>query len=1393
MPNPENIFAPFSMSTSAIPGSIGSAVSGFGVGASQAGRASSLASEDSELISQRDSLLQALDILAKGLNDLKDDNPAGLDLFPDDLKYTLNLIHNSAASIAGSLLLAPSMMASHLAQLPLDVRASLEGILHSINDYKQFTQTRQASTLEMDDKLREQHDGFSANCAALHKNFNDILDELKKHIVVDAPKESATVAVDVGNKASSGAVKTHENLAKSSGVTAAVGSLGVAGLASFMVDVLGSTFREMSALVLFSKQESTNPKEKNVYLAFSECCHSFSNSNNSEESFRALLKLEKALSDFGPAMDMSDEHHATSPIISVLLRLITAEPFMTLLKATNASALALSEAHHVMSLEQGKFSQNIHDSGAKASLLKDFCGGDALNHSQNVSEFCHHFDQAIAKIDEDIKKEEDANGKNDKNRKIIANSAKSTVRSDSALIIASSLITGLVGMLSREFSGTIDFSQHDKGSRKESNDVLQTRPDMTGADMDMLLSRVCDLHDRLKRCNELGVSAPVVMGVGEAITSGALIGSLNVVAGMFSALHELRTLVHNPSILSDLKEEELVKAKENADSMIASNKKSAKSMGTAPVSDNLSLHQQIESVMKTVVLIHRSHDNFLNPDMERNELNRTGKSTIVFSQGNSTGFLLGSLGVLALIGLQSGIGIEALFGGLRYSLEAKKLSGGVDRTDLPNGSRTNISFPSNATRFIGKSLDEFSITQTSSQATYRLAESVMSRSLLVSLCHSGALKEMLTRLIAEEGERLIHVPGNLDSVLESHAMMPHLEAQILKVLDDAEANQKPIPGLNADMASNLGFATKASIAAVISTHSAFIAPFLKSILAAKRASVIPDEMRQEALVNNSETSQIISTALNIIQAFSLNSALEMEKIEKLGDPIKKDMSVIKTADSATFAATLASCGVSLVCDELMELCLGRSLTLLNQNKVKDSYGATLQQAQQDSAFSRDAVAADSGLGQEHSVTHAISALRLTLSHLGASLGDFASELDASANVLDDNLHMHSMQQSLIKSMQSSFMEASSAALYMSAVLSNLPLSSVGIVDILRETVHSIDHQLVLRPMHSSENSVRDCESKSTLLTAIGTDCVSSIVSAMIKILLQASVLGLDTALSIAKLMEILSLNPRPEEALALEFQDLSQPNGLMANLNEHMQSISVVGGLGAAISVAATKTGDSAMTVQSMRSLQAAVDHRIEQVALLEDEEEGDSLGLKAFYEILIRILADRKQNNESFFDVVNRFNRGGYALSGYHSDHGGVLGIHRQRVNSDSGFKKCDDAMALLNMFIHNAIQTERNAAQKEQNATQKERAPESLLTKVKQELLGQKQLSSKSRDSWEHLVSKVMNRMKLEDTRNSVFSPGSAMIKKRNWDERKNDLLTNWALDKSEYEEINSPALPM
>lgn len=1326
-----NLFAPTTLSVSAVPGTaaaIGSAVS---LGSRQAMQAMSQSLQELKL-SERDSLLKALEHLWHEDQAIPEE-ANGLNLFPDDLRNMLVATEQTGASLIDRAILTPSILASHLLQIPSDVSISINALGHSLEDHQKLMQTHRASSLDRDKEIKAQENQLSANIKNLCNQIDRITDVLGKN-------------VDAAFRQQGQAAQTHNSSVKSSATASLSGTVSSLTLIASVLDSLGACLRELSAVKPFLEQES-QAREKNIYEALARCCNSLSQSKNSAESLRALLALEDALLNSDLARDMINQHAVSGPSLTQGLRMMTSLPFIKSLQAVNISFLALSVSSFAVSDNKKGFSENTIMSVPLASVTKDFQNTEVLNHFQNVSGFCELFDEAVAKINNNIDVME--------NNKTIASCAVGSVRSHSAVLIASCLIPGFIGLFSRELSASVDFTRQDKGCKEESLRLLESREGMSGADLDNLLDRVSALQHALIRAKELGASAPVAMGVSKSLSIGGLIASLNVIAGMYSALKECRTMSKSPSAALILNEEERQKAIDYKNSVIDCNQGSANSSGTGVVSDNLALHQHLQSVMERLAFIHRSYQNNMKGLGDRKDIDSAGKSSIGLTQGNSSGFLLGSLGVLSLIGLQSGISMEALFGGFRYSMETRRISDGVDRINLPNGSKSNVSAASNGSR-----LTEQAITSNkSASGTHHLGELSFSRSLLVALCQSGAFKAMLKQLIAAQKAQLEHKQGHLDSVLTSDALMPQLHAHILQVLEDAAQGQNPIPGLNADMAQELASASKSSIASAICSHSLFIAPVLQSILAAKQASLVEDKIKNEALSVDCALSNIISQSLNQLQAVCINFPKAFADFE---DPIKNSTSG-QSYHSTLVTGMIQSCAVSLLCEELFEICLSRSLSLLDKEKIEACSKEKQVLSEAQSALSTAGVKEDSREGK--SMSQALSALRLTLSHLGGSLGEVAQALYENDKLLKDNLEIHTSQRHMLQSMSSVFSNCGASLSAMSAVLSNLPLTSAGSIDELRACIHCMDEDLVIEQSHCSEDFSKACDSQSSLISGIGTDCISNIMSTICKLLLQSAVLGSDTSLSIARVMEILSVHPRPDEALALELQRFSIPHGSSNHPELPKQSTLIGTSLAAAACTEASQSPQSNQSIFTIHDIQKAIDERIEGIALLSDPEETEDhvIDLKLFYKLLIVHL--NHEAEKAVDDLANRLDKGGISLSSYHSRYGGIAGGRSVGGNSQIDKRRlqgCDDAKELMAYFIDKALTQEMTH--------------DSLLHSFKQRLLKQGQLSELAMKSWQYIVNSVFERLQPEAVRQSIFHPGQARALKVNYQARKEDLLNNW-----------------
>lgn len=1345
MPQNDNISAPFSQSTSAttvLPVTVGSASTQGGLQASRA--ALNSLPILNQKASERDSLLAVLDAISQNQDAMQINDIPGLDLFPE-LKNEIAYSFNAIASGVSKASILPITAATHASQLPLDLTAAIYGIVNSVNEPYKFSKP-DASTLEVKKEIENNHSGFFAHCHALSHELQGVLSKLNQEI---------DKSIGKGDFAGS-----HNVIANTSTALPASATLTSSAMLSAGLDIIGSVLRDSTALHHFTNQESISQEEKNIYRAFSACINAFQECKNSVESLNELKKLENALSDFDQARAMSKAHSAISPSVSVLVRSLLSAPFVSALRMVNSASIALQAASEQLTNEREKFFKSASASSSKASFTREYPGG-GINHSQNLTDLYQHFDFIIGNINKGL---EDIAAAND--QKSLAATKASSISITTALTMVPVLITDFVGIVSREFSGIIDFTQRDKGTGNEVEQITATRKDKTGADLDALLARASQLQERLERCEQLGVAAPVILGSSHEITCGGLAATLNSIAGMCFALSELHTLSAEPSAPTALDADEMKKAQESNDRVIASNKRSAIASGTQSITENVSLQRRIQSVMEKIVLIHRSKLNFLQPGLEREDINSSAKSTINISQGNSAGFLSGALGTLALVALESGIGTEALFQALSLgSVHINRLSDGVDNSRTGEVSQSNLSFLCNASRLSVEAMERNYGLQTFSATTNQMGEITFSRSLMVALCNSGALRQGLVLLSQQEKAHMPNRPHFSESALVSVAVLDKLAKNILIVLNNVEEGRRPISGLNDDMASQLGAISIASILTALSSHSILITPFLQSIAAAKVASDIDPRDKDEAVIESVLIAKTVSTGMNIIQAFTNNCIDELKRIAEaemlpvgqFNDYLFTMQSHLRSNKTNAHTA-VAMCLLSILCEEVLEMTVSRSLTLLDPDRMKETANQSVAEISAHANMSSGKVLDDSNSENSHT-DHVLSALRLTLSHLGNSLARMASELGeklVEQPLEQRNLRLHTSQISMMRGLSSIFSEASLGMVAISGVLSMLPLSSVGSVDAIRRIIHSLDHELRFRRIHSSAESTRGEDSETSLSTGVVTDSMVDMVLSITKMLLRASLFGTDISLSIAKVLEIACVNQRPSEAISLETKGLSQPNGAIKNLHSHTERTSVGSSVVSAIVLAETKMDMdlSHATNHSIDSLQGAVDNEIEQCSMLSDDND-EKLDLKLFYEILIRVLVQHQKINyivnDDYKHLVERFHQGGIALSRYHSKYDGIYGSKSgSRVENtliqDGLFMGCDDASALLKTFIYKATKDEMDKYENKKT----------LLLEFKSALEScNKGMTDKTKTVWNYVIHKVADNLYLANQRSQLLNP--------------------------------------
>ncbi len=617
--------------------------------------------------------------------------------------------------------------------------------------------------------------------------------------------------------------------------------------------------------------------------------------------------------------------------------------------------------------------------------------------------------------------------------------------------------------------------------------------------------------------------------------------------------------------------------------------------------------------------------------------------------------------------------------------------GGVDRI---NSLHTNLSTLSNVMRLCAENLGGASAVRTAVLSS----EVISSRALSVLLTNVGKLADALLGqpVVSNQVERA-PLSRRIDSTLESARpnKRAQTEASIKEVLDriERENGHHIVPGLNQDIASQLDTSAQVGIASLITTHSLLINPVSIAKKASEKASRINEAHKNEALM---ATLPGMTQALNNIQAFTRNMIEALDNEVKRGNS-EREGSLLSTHQSAASTTAIlyrAVSTIALLSDEMLSIC--RSLTLIDQNRLKAASEKVSQVAsKEESAQSLDQIAWDSHLGQEYSATHAISALRLTLSHTGLALMGIALDLhrvlEGNMNTEQQNLAMHTLQRSLLNSSASAARYLAEGVLLAGGAISASLVSLNGSVNSVDRRVHTTDAHLHPEQTHESERLTHGI-TPSTEAIGFSTDLVAGTITNVLKVLAQGSIIGMDTVLKLIKLLEIISLHRDSHIALRLESNDSANPNGLLINTLGEPSIGSTAGTSAIFINIlAALQTVDRCSntdsTLSAQHKLQDRIDSFIEAIAVLKDEEErcDNKLGLKEFYKIIIRLLAPGAQEGY-YTSLIRRLDFGGISLSSYHTK----FGAHSEEPVPDLRFVRQfgneDDAQGLLRRFIDRA-----------------------------------------------------------------------------------------------------------
>ncbi|WP_253255795.1 hypothetical protein [Legionella quinlivanii] len=615
-------------------------------------------------------------------------------------------------------------------------------------------------------------------------------------------------------------------------------------------------------------------------------------------------------------------------------------------------------------------------------------------------------------------------------------------------------------------------------------------------------------------------------------------------------------------------------------------------------------------------------------------------------------------------------------------------SGGVDRI---NSLHSNLFSLSNIMRLCAENLGGSSAVKTAAQ----VSETIAGRSMSVLLSHISELAQALRGLAKpQQNSAGGYDSGTIDSSVDlaNPEVLAQFEKAIKGVLDGIEeANgQHIIPNLNQDMASQLDVSAHGTVASLVTTHSLFNSVTV-SAKASRKAVKTNEAQQNEALLS---TLPSITVTLNNIQAFTRNFMAEIEK--DIAPSKSRNGSLLSTHDtvgSSTAAAYWAASAMVLLIDEMLSAC--RSLTLIDQNRLNAaSEKASEVQSRKHSNQASQQISWDSHSEQEYSATHAITALRLTLSHTGLALIRIATDLNKALkdnlDTVQHNLAMHTLQQSVLHSLAYTTASLAEGSLLASGATSAAPMSMHGSVNWTHQKVHTTDGHLHPAQTHESENCSRgDCQSSQA--TGFSTDLVAGTITNVMKVLAQGGLIGLDTMLRLIKLLEIVSLHRDSHIALKLESTDSSNPNGLLINTVDEPSVGSSAGTSAILINLlGAFQTLDQSSGTQStlnaQRKLQKIIDSEIADIAVLKDDEErGERKGLKEFYKIIIGLLAPNASaaNCES---LVQRLDFGGISLSSYHTRFGAYSDRPAADLSFVDRFANQDDAQGILRRFVNKA-----------------------------------------------------------------------------------------------------------
>jgi len=1093
---------------------------------------------------------------------------------------------------------------------------------------------------------------------------------------------------------------SHESSAASSAHTTFGVSIGIPSLImSGLWDTVGSSLRNLHASMKYTT--NIEKEEEKVIVALASCVHSLSETKPSKESCFASLEhlncLISALVDIDPMCDqISNDLVTDAKPISKLLS-FTAVPFISSLKLVVNSALGLILANEVVEKKLASPGSTVLTQRASSIEGKPH-QQNSRSHSENISSLTQQFKNINQALNILIAEDEKLHQSASDASSVLAVGGASTLTHSVTLLLPLLLLE--LGSITQETAAGIKFGMNSSNKIFHECDLVSQSNDNTGEELDLLFKEAINTKDALEMMKDLGNSSPMLLGISRAGICGTAVGTLTLLLGAYAAIKEFRSAPDTIRALrerSEFKEEEKKLVADSLNEVKASHQKASSALSTS-APKQLTAESALESILKKVILTGCMSQSEVKELKDRKDLNSVAKVSIQAENSIASGatrfggFLTGALSAIAFVALESGIGTEALlraFGNtltdMLHSYEhIKESSEGPDKIKLSSNSNTNLSSLSNALRLLAAAKsDDLPSTQKSVFSGVKLSESITSRSFTIFLMHSGILIDAILNVVRRHENQDDKTQSVRRTKASAHEeVMSALAQEIEQKLNGVDA--KAIPGLNKDIAAQLQSFSQQRIVSALTTEMILVEPFLilgELSKAGSRADAV-ERRDHEALIDCTPGRQA-SILSNMIQGFTL--AWNEEATRTHGN---EDQSLLKTHDSSgsMFKTSLMTSGyLSLTLVEIIGTFIGRSFTLLNWDRVK-AHSVEISEHSNENLkgnlhLSTEETKADSHYGEKESAIYSISALRSTLSHFSAALKGCADDMVAEiskkghenfihGDCMKDDIRMHSSQRRLMHAIATAFTHCASLLTRMSAAGSGLSFSHIillGKVDKLHDLLHSRDDSLELHQGKSSQECTHSSRSEISMATGLSTDLIASSITNIIKILLSASLIGADVLLSVAKILEIIILDVHPSIRLQHEWQALSVPDiksgGASEALNRVLRASELIPTISTGqLSVSHDAECSRSTLEDSLHSLQNKVDNLIDHMQVLEDKSESKDndqkenvVTLKKYIFQIIKTLHTNLSDDECL-EFINRLDKGGIALSGYHSQFGGVL-----------------------------------------------------------------------------------------------------------------------------------------